>query len=45
MNSKDFESNENIIVLDNVIKWVDKNKAMVKKTLIKSYYKKSYFPS
>jgi hypothetical protein len=39
MNYKDIESNEKIIDLDKVIKWLNINKNMAKKTLIKSYRK------
>jgi predicted GIY-YIG superfamily endonuclease/phage anti-repressor protein len=39
MDYKEFESNEKIIDLDKVVKWLDINKGMAKKTLIKSYRK------
>ena len=43
MDYKEFESNEKIIDLDKVVKWLDINKGMAKKTLIKSYRKKYRF--
>ena len=39
MDYKDFESNEKIVDLDKVVKWLDINKGMAKKTLLKSYRK------
>ena len=38
-NYQDIESNEKIVDLDKVIKWLNINKGMAKKTLIKSYKK------
>jgi len=39
MNYKELESNEKIVDLDKVIKWLDINKGMAKKTLTNSYRK------
>jgi phage anti-repressor protein len=39
MDYKEFESNEKIVDLDKVIKWLDINKGMAKKTLTNSYRK------
>ena len=39
MDYRDFESNEKIVDLDKIVKWLDINKAMAKKTLMKSYRK------
>ena len=39
MDYKEFDSDEKIVDLDNVIKWLDINKGMAKKTLTKSYIK------
>ena len=39
MDYKEFESNEKIVDLDKIIKWLDINKGMAKKTLVKSYRK------
>jgi hypothetical protein len=39
MDYRDFESNEKIVDLDKVIKWLDINKGMAKKTLTNSYRK------
>jgi len=39
MDYRDFESSEKIVDLDKVIKWLDINKGMAKKTLMKSYRK------
>jgi phage anti-repressor protein/predicted GIY-YIG superfamily endonuclease len=39
MDYRDYESNEKIVDLDKVIKWLNINKAMAKKTLMKSYRK------
>ena len=36
---KEYESSEKIVDLDKVVKWLDINKGMAKKTLIKSYRK------
>ena len=39
MDYKEFESSEKIVDLDKVVKWLDINKGMAKKTLLKSYRK------
>ena len=39
MDYKELDSNEKIVDLDKVIKWLDINKGMAKKTLLKSYRK------
>lgn len=39
MDYKEFESNEKIVDLDKLIKWLDINKGMAKKTLTNSYRK------
>jgi len=39
MEYRDYESNEKIVDLDKVIKWLDINKSKAKETLIKSYRK------
>ena len=39
MEYRDYESNEKIVDLDKVIKWLDINKGKAKETLIKSYRK------
>jgi len=39
MDYKEFDSSEKIVDLDKVIKWLDINKGMAKKTLTKSYIK------
>ena len=39
MNYQDIESNEKVIDLDKVIKWLDISKGMAKKTLLNSYRK------
>ena len=39
MNYKEFESNEKIVDLDKIIKWLDINKGKAKETLVKSYRK------
>ena len=39
MDYKEYESNEKIIDLDKVVKWLDINKGKAKITLIKSYRK------
>ena len=39
MDYKEYESNEKIIDLDKVVKWLDINKRKAKITLIKSYRK------
>jgi len=37
MDYREFESTEKIVDLDKVVKWLDINKGMAKKTLVKSY--------
>ena len=39
MDYKEFESNEKIVDLDRLVKWLDIDKSMAKKTLMKSYRK------
>ena len=39
MDYKEFESNEKIVDLDRVVKWLDINKSKAKQTLMKSYRK------
>ena len=39
MDYKEFESNEKIVDLDRLVKWLDIDKSMAKKTLLKSYRK------